>query len=122
MRSDYCPVANEPCQCMCLGDCRLRKGVRYAAMETELTECKAAYESQFKELHAVKAELKAIKEAEPVAWLVLSVNPDGSTSVEYAAEWAEAAHEHINDAITEYGNTEAGSWIVRPVYTLEGKS
>lgn len=24
-RSDYCPVANEPCQCMCLGDCKLVK-------------------------------------------------------------------------------------------------
>ena len=25
MRSDYCPIANEPCQCMCLGDCQLRR-------------------------------------------------------------------------------------------------
>jgi len=25
MRADYCPFANEPCQAMCLGDCRLRE-------------------------------------------------------------------------------------------------
>lgn len=25
MRPDYCPVANEPCQAMCLDRCRLRK-------------------------------------------------------------------------------------------------
>ena len=36
-------------------------------LSAEIAECKEAYESQFKELHAVKAELKAIKEAEPVA-------------------------------------------------------
>lgn len=39
---------------------------RLAAVEEELSECKAAYESQFKELHALK---KAISEAEPVAWM-----------------------------------------------------
>ncbi len=25
MRSDYCPVANEPCQLVCLDGCQLRK-------------------------------------------------------------------------------------------------
>ena len=42
---------------------------RLAAVERELEECKAAYESQFKELHAIKASL-----GEPVAWY--EHNPD----------------------------------------------
>ena len=54
---------------------------------------------------------------EPVAWLVLSVGRDGSYSVEHAAAWKEAAHEHINDAITEFDIDGAGKWIVRPAYT-----
>lgn len=53
---------------------------------------------------------------EPVAWLVCSVNSDGSLSLEHAAAWKEAAHEHINDAITEHGIEEAASWVVRPAY------
>ena len=55
--------------------------------------------------------------AEPVAWLVCSVNFDGTLSLEHAAAWREAAHEHINDAITEHGIEEAASWVVRPAYT-----
>ncbi len=53
---------------------------------------------------------------EPVAWLVCSVNSDGSLSLEHAAAWKEAAHEHINDAIAEHGIEEAASWVVRPAY------
>ena len=53
---------------------------------------------------------------EPVAWHVCSVNSDGTLSLEYAAAWAEAAHEHINDAINEHDIADAGSWVVRPVY------
>lgn len=53
---------------------------------------------------------------EPVAWLVCSVNSDGSLSLEHAAAWKEAAHEHINDAITEHGIEDAASWVVRPAY------
>ena len=52
----------------------------------------------------------------PVAWLVLSKSRDGSLSLEYAAAWEEAAHEHIDDAITEHGIEEAGAWSVRPAY------
>lgn len=54
---------------------------------------------------------------EPVAWLVCSVNSDGSLSLEHAAPWEEAAHEHINDAITEHDIEDAASWVVRPAYT-----
>ena len=53
---------------------------------------------------------------EPVAWHVCSVNSDGSLSLEFAAPWEEAAHEHINDAINEYDIDDAASWVVRPVY------
>ena len=52
----------------------------------------------------------------PVAWHVCSVNSDGSLSLEHAAAWEEAAHEHINDAITEHDIEGAGSWVVRPAY------
>ena len=31
MRPDYCPVANEPCQAMCLDGCRLRERSYYVA-------------------------------------------------------------------------------------------
>lgn len=55
---------------------------------------------------------------EVVAWLVCSVNKDGSLSLEHAAAWEEAAHEHINDAITEHGIEEAAAWVVRPAYTI----
>ena len=37
---------------------------RLAAVESELADCKAAYESQFRELHALKASI-----GEPVAWI-----------------------------------------------------
>ena len=62
---------------------------------------------------AVLAKLAA---QEPVAWVVCSINKDGSPSLEYAAAWKEAAHEHINDAITEHEIEDAASWVVRPVY------
>lgn len=52
----------------------------------------------------------------PFAWHVCSVNSDGSLSLEHAAAWEEAAHEHINDAITEHDIEGAGSWVVRPAY------
>lgn len=53
---------------------------------------------------------------EPFAWHVCSVNSDGSLSLEHAAAWEEAAHDHINDAITELDIEGAGSWVVRPAY------
>ena len=48
---------------------KVAPGVEAAAAElrrlsSELADCKAAYESQFKELHALKASI-----GEPVAWL-----------------------------------------------------
>ena len=36
MKADYCPIANEPCQSMCLGDCCLKKGVKQAKLEAEI--------------------------------------------------------------------------------------
>lgn len=65
---------------------------------------------------ASKEQQAEAPKQEPFAWLVCSVNPDGSLSLEYAAPWREAAHEHINDAITEHGIEEASSWVVRPAY------
>ena len=56
---------------------------------------------------------------EPVAWHVCSVNSDGSLSLEHAAAWKEAAHEHINDAINEHDIEEAATWVVRPVYPTD---
>ena len=65
---------------------------------------------------ALLRELAAEPVQEPVAWHVCSVNSDGSLSLEFAAPWEEAAHEHINDAINEYDIDDAASWVVRPVY------
>ena len=50
--------------------------------------------------------------AEPSAWLVL----DKDGSLVHAAAYRESAHEHINDAINEYGIREAARWVVRPAY------
>jgi hypothetical protein len=61
--------------------------------------------------------ISEVEAVEPVAWHVCSYNKDGTLSLEHAAAWQEAAHEHINDAITEHGIEEAASWVVRPVYT-----
>lgn len=61
------------------------------------------------------AQASQAAQQEPVAWHVCSVNSDGSLSLEHAAMWREAAHEHISDAI----NSEidgAASWVVRPVF------
>jgi hypothetical protein len=66
---------------------------------------------------AARAPVDSVLEAqEPFAWHVCSVNSDGSLSLEHAAAWEEAAHEHINDAITEHDIEGAGSWVVRPAY------
>ena len=66
---------------------------------------------------ATTAQASPQQEAqEPFAWHVCSVNSDGSLSLEHAAAWEEAAHEHINDAITEHDIEGAGSWVVRPAY------
>lgn len=62
------------------------------------------------------AAYDAQPEQEPVAYLVCSVNADGSLSLEHAAAWEESAHEHINDAINEYGIAEAAQWVVRPAF------
>jgi hypothetical protein len=68
-------------------------------------------------LSAAPSQQAPVAQGDPVAWLVCSVNKDGSLSLEHAAAWQEAAHEHINDAITEYGIEDAATWVVRPAYT-----
>ena len=70
-------------------------------------------------LEALRAELAkptAQPAQEPFAWAVCSVNKDGSLSLEHCASWQEAAHEHINDAITEHQIEGAAAWVVRPLY------
>ena len=69
-------------------------------------------------IDAAKQALAAHEAAkpEPLAWLVCSVNKDGSLSLEHAAAWRESAHEHINDAINSFGIREAARWVVRPAY------
>lgn len=37
MRSDYCPVANEPCQCMCLDGCRIKNNSRKPLTDEEIS-------------------------------------------------------------------------------------
>lgn len=44
-------------------DTMIEASIELRRLSAELAECKAAYESQFKELHALKASL-----GEPVAW------------------------------------------------------
>ena len=56
---------------------------------------------------------------EPAAWLVCSVNGDGSLMVEHSTAWEQAAHDHINDAINEYDIEDAATWVVRPAYTAD---
>jgi len=55
MRADYCPFANEPCQAMCLGDCRLREHSSHtsALLRQELAEVKALH-TAIRKLHAAK--------------------------------------------------------------------
>ncbi len=63
-------------------------------------------------IRAIGFEL-AKPEQEPVAWGVF--DPDAG-SLEYAAGWPEACHEHINDCITEMDVYDATRWVVRPLY------
>lgn len=99
---------------------RYNSGVGSQRMCEDYLQCAA----ELRRLAALEEELNALKsalmDAEPVAWLVCSVNKDKSLSLEHAAPWKEAAHEHINDAINEYGVEDAASWVVREVYTLNG--
>lgn len=67
------------------------------------------------EIRAALAQARA-EQAEPFAWLVCSVNADGSLSLEHAAAWQEAAHQHVNEAISEHDIEEAAAWVVRPAY------
>lgn len=56
---------------------------------------------------------------EPTAWLVCSVNGDGSLMVEHSTAWEQAANDHINDAINEHDIEDAATWVVRPAYTAD---
>lgn len=117
---------------MCLDKCRLlkAKGEREILEEKlrRLSEVELDREALARHCEKLEADNAALRErldaiysTEPVAWLVCSVNHDGSLSLEHGAPWREAAHEHINDAINEYGIEEAAQWIVRPVINLPEK-
>lgn len=56
-----------------------------------------------------------VRGGEPFAWIVCWPDDDGVLHPGFAAAWKDAAHEHINDAISE-GVDEASKWVVRPVY------
>ena len=54
MRADYCPVANEPCQAMCLDDCRLQKRSYYVAgLEKERKQLQAMLNQERTETEAL---------------------------------------------------------------------
>lgn len=36
MRPDYCPIANEPCQCVCLDGCRIKNNSRKPLTDEEI--------------------------------------------------------------------------------------
>ena len=56
MRPDYCPVANEPCQAMCLDGCRLRERSYYVAeLEKERRQLQTM-------LHQERTETEALRE------------------------------------------------------------
>lgn len=38
MRPDYCPVANEPCQCICLDGCRIKNNSRKPLTEEQVIQ------------------------------------------------------------------------------------
>jgi hypothetical protein len=57
-----------------------------------------------------------LQQVDPFVWLVCSVNADGSLSLEHAAAWERAAHDHINEAIAEHDIDGAAQWVVRPAY------
>lgn len=97
-----------------------------AQLVLERDSARAAYDRQCRVTNEAYAKIRKLEQAaqqapvaqgEPVAWLVCGVNKDGSLSLEHAAAWQEAAHEHINDAITEHGIEDAATWVVRPAYT-----
>lgn len=67
---------------------------------------------------ALAEELKK-SEPEPVAYAVLGGREIESGGWEYIASWAEACHEHINNAIAEYDVYDAGEWRVVPLYRKE---
>ena len=91
---------------------------KWWASENGMEDADMAKLNDFREVtrKVETAVLAKLREQEPVAWLVCSINKDGSPSLEYAAAWKEAAHEHINDAITEHEIEDAASWVVRPAY------
>lgn len=90
--------------------CRTKDTERLYSTEELQAAMRAAAEAQ-----RLKDE-QCLREQKPVAWLVCSKNADGSLSLEHAAAWEEAAHEHINDAITEDEIEGAAEWVVRDAY------
>jgi hypothetical protein len=92
----------------------IAKWENYQANEAEGDAFTVGYFTRVEEEDAALAQQQG--EAVPFAWHVCSVNKDGSLSLEFAAAWQEAAHEHINDAIADHGIEDAAAWVVRPAY------
>jgi len=69
------------------------------------------------ELTALRAAFKAACEGQvAVAYGVLEGRDTTSCGWDYIASFAEACHDHINEAISTYDIIEAGQWKVVPLY------
>ena len=81
---------------------------------------RAAANSLAGERDALRAELEKIKQQEPYCFAVVepATKHCKYPEVVFTAQWPEACHEHINDAIAEHG---CGSkWVVRKLYLAPG--
>jgi len=75
------------------------------------------------EAHAARDELTSLRAFKAacegqgaVAYGVLEGRDTTSCGWDYIASFAEACHDHINEAISTYDITEAGQWKVVPLY------
>lgn len=64
MRSDYCPVANEPCQCMCLDGCRIKNNSRKPLTDDLYNELLFAVGKKYPGETRHETALRYIKQAE----------------------------------------------------------
>ena len=98
------------------GDLQMEAADRIEELEAQLAEANKMQSMLASVNKQLRTRLAEIEKQEAFAWLVCSVNADKSLSLEHSAAWEEAAHEHINDAITEYQIDGASEWVVRPCY------
>lgn len=82
---------------------------QYLALKAELTECKAAYESQFKELAALKASI-----GEPVAWGLFAQVEAGVFHLQHPVRFTE------NDAKADRTMYDRTTQIrIHPLYAIK---